>query len=154
MIVTLRVLCRCKKPFVGNHPLSLVYPWHHACYILHLVTSYTCCALPHCNQENWGIFGWFANPKEPIALLRLFMGWLRRLSITPVRSSTPQRWFRATHMLEKDAAIEPGFELTRFSRSNRTDPASSKKTWGVFFLKKACRFKFFKGIFQGEPWEI
>ena len=45
--------------------------------------------------------------EEPIALFRLFLGWLRRLKLTPVRSSTTQRWFRATNMLEKDAAIEP-----------------------------------------------
>jgi hypothetical protein len=45
--------------------------------------------------------------EEPIALFWLFLGWLRRLKLTPVRSSTPQRWFRAPNMLEKAAAIEP-----------------------------------------------
>ena len=50
---------------------------------------------------------------EPMALLRLFLGWLRRLKLTPVNSSTPQRWFRATNMLEKDAAIDPS-RMTAF----------------------------------------
>ena len=49
----------------------------------------------------------FFKTEEPIALFRLFLGWLRRLKLTPVRSSTTQRWFRATNMLQKDAAIEP-----------------------------------------------
>ncbi|CAK9029155.1 unnamed protein product [Durusdinium trenchii] len=43
---------------------------------------------------------------EHLTFLRLFQAWLRRLSATPVRSASQQRWFRATHMLEKDAAID------------------------------------------------
>ncbi|CAJ1406886.1 unnamed protein product [Effrenium voratum] len=62
--------------------------------------------------EAWRYFDG-GHCSEPMALLRLFFAWLRRLKLTPVRSSTPQRWFRATAMLEKDVAIDPS-RMTAF----------------------------------------
>mmetsp|Transcript_78885 Transcript_78885/g.142280 ORF Transcript_78885/g.142280 Transcript_78885/m.142280 type:complete len:1880 (+) Transcript_78885:103-5742(+) len=43
---------------------------------------------------------------EPIANLRLFCNWLRRLAMTPPRSNHTSRWFRATASLAEDVAID------------------------------------------------
>ena len=66
----------------------------------------------HETAESWRTFD-AGHCSEPVTFLRLFFGWLRRLKLTPVRSSTTQRWFRATHMLAKDAAIDPS-KMTAF----------------------------------------
>ena len=56
--------------------------------------------------EAWRFFDG-GHHSESLTFLRLFMGWLRRLKLTPVRSNTLQRWFRATNMLAKDVAVDP-----------------------------------------------
>ncbi|CAE7233314.1 spn-E [Symbiodinium natans] len=62
--------------------------------------------------EAWRFFD-AGHASEPIASLRLFCAWLRRLKLTPARSNTLARWYRATTMLEKDTAIDSS-KMTAF----------------------------------------